>query len=198
MNISEKRILQGKHSLRIMTGIIPNSISIRGSKMHISNRMVYAAIALGCFGLMAFGLVYLQGVKHLVPCPMCVMQRIAFLIAGLVALVAALHNPGRRGRIVYGSLIGIATLAGLTVALRQIYLIHYPHSFECGISPEEKILDTLPLANWWPAMFQADGNCAEVVWRFLDVTIPGWAVVAFGGILALTLWSIIAKTRTDY
>lgn len=165
--------------------------------MHISNRLVYSAIALGCFGLMALGLVYLQGVKHLVPCPMCVMQRIAFLIAGFVALGAALHNPGRRGRIAYSSLIGIAALAGLVVALRQVYLIHYPHTFECGISPEEKILDALPLANWWPAMFQAEGDCAEVAWTFIGVTIPGWAVVAFVSIIAAALWTIFARNSAS-
>ena len=165
--------------------------------MHISNRLVYSAIALGCFGLMAFGMVYLQGVIHLAPCPMCIMQRIAYLIVGLVALGAALHNPGQRGRIAYGSLIGIAALAGLVVALRQVYLIHYPHSLECGISPEEKILDALPLANWWPAMFVAEGDCAEVVWTFLGVTIPGWSVVAFASILAAVLWTIFASNSAS-
>lgn len=166
-------------------------------KMQISNRLVYSAIALGCFGVTAFGMVYLQGVIHLVPCPMCIMQRIAYLIAGLVALGAALHNPGQHGRIAYGSLIGIAALAGLVVALRQVYLIHYPHTFECGISPEEKILDALPLANWWPAMFVAEGDCAEVVWTFLGISIPGWSVVTFASILAAVLWTIFARNSAN-
>jgi disulfide bond formation protein DsbB len=166
-------------------------------KMQINNRLLYSAIALGCFGLMAFGMLYLQGVKHLAPCPMCVMQRIAFLLAGFAALGAALHNPGQRGRIAYGSLIGIAALAGLAVALRQVYLIHYPHSFECGISPEEKILAALPLANWWPAMFATEGDCAEVVWTFIGITIPGWSVVAFVSILAAVLWTIFARNSDN-
>lgn len=165
--------------------------------MQINNRLVYFAIALGCFGLMAYGMVYLQGVKHLTPCPMCVMQRIAFLLAGFAALIAALHNPDRRGRIAYGSLIGVAALAGLAVALRQVYLIHFPNRFECGISPEEKILDALPLASWWPAMFKAEGDCAEVVWTFLGITIPAWAVVAFAGIVAAALWPMFARNSAS-
>jgi Disulfide bond formation protein DsbB len=80
--------------------------------MRISNRIVYSAIAAGCFGLLGFGLVYLQGVLYLLPCPLCVMQRIAFLLAGFLALAAAVQNPGRLGLRIYGGLIGLAALGG--------------------------------------------------------------------------------------
>ena len=163
--------------------------------MRISSRSLYVAIAAAGFGLPAVGLVYFQKVLYLLPCPMCVMQRIAFLLAGALALAAALHNPGRTGRRFYGGLIGLSALGGLGVALRQLYLIHFPppFSFECGVSPEEKLLNALPLAKWWPGMFQAIGDCTEVAWTFLSVSIPGWAAICFAAILAAALWTASRK-----
>lgn len=159
----------------------------------IPNRLVYSTIALGCFGLMGFGLLYLQKVLYLFPCPLCVMQRIAFLVAGFLALAAALQNPGKVGKRIYGSLVGLAAAGGLVVAVRQLYLIHAPQSFECGISPEEKFLNALPLAKWWPGMFQAIGDCTEVAWTFLTLSIPGWAAVCFTAIIAASLWTMFRK-----
>lgn len=162
--------------------------------MKISNRIVYSAIAAGCFSLMGFGLLYLQKVLYLLPCPLCVVQRIAFLLVGFLALVAAAHNPGRLGRRIYGELIGLAALGGLVVALRQLYLIHFSQSFECGISPEEKFLNALPLAKWWPGMFQAIGDCTEVAWTFLTLSIPAWAAICFGAIIAAAFWTAFRKS----
>ncbi len=161
--------------------------------MRISNRIVYSAITAGCFGLLGFGLVYLQGVLYLLPCPLCVMQRIAFLLAGFLALAAAAHNPGRVGRKLYGGLIGLAALGGLVVALRQLYLIHFSQAFECGISPEEKFLNALPLAQWWPGMFLAVGDCTEVAWTFLTLSIPAWAAICFAAIIGAVLWTAWRK-----
>ena len=45
---------------------------------------------------MGFGL-YLQHAKKLEPCPLCILQRYAFVLTGLIALIAALHDPGGIG-----------------------------------------------------------------------------------------------------
>ena len=125
----------------------------------MKNRIPFLLMATACFGLIAFALIYFQGVKHLLPCPMCVAQRIAYAAIGLTALVAAVHGPGLTGRRAYAGLMGLFALAGLASAGRQVWLTYYPESFDCGISPEEAFLNALPLAKWWPAMFEAEGGC---------------------------------------
>ena len=144
-------------------------------------------MATACFGLIAFALIYFQGVKHLLPCPMCVAQRIAYAAIGLTALVAAVHGPGLTGRRAYAGLMGLFALAGLASAGRQVWLTYYPESFDCGISPEEAFLNALPLAKWWPRMFEAEGDCAQVAWKFLSLSIPEWSAVAFTGFLLFSL-----------
>ena len=81
-------------------------------------RLIYLAIFLACAGLMGFGL-YLQHVENLEPCPLCILQRYAFIATGLVALIAAIQGPGKVGRWLYAVLIVAAAGSGAIVAGRQ-------------------------------------------------------------------------------
>lgn len=154
--------------------------------MILSPRNLYAAIFLACAGILGFGL-YLQEYRHLLACPMCVVQRIAYIAVGITALAAAIHNPGRAGRYVYSGLAGIFAIGGLAVAARQVWLIYHPQLAECGVSAEEAFLNALPLARWWPAMFTANGDCARVTWSFLGLSIPELSAGLFAGLLALAI-----------
>lgn len=160
-------------------------------------RCLFLAIFLTCAAVLGFGL-YLQETRHLLPCPMCVVQRIAYLAVGIIALAATLHNPVKHGRLVYAVLAGLFSIAGLTVAARQVWLQHHPIFAECGIGPEEVFLNALPLAKWWPAMFAANGDCARVTWTFLDFSIPELSLGLFGALLLLAafLGTPLARGRS--
>lgn len=158
--------------------------------MIVVPRYIFLTIFLTCAAILGFGL-YLQETRHLLACPMCVVQRMAYMAAGITALVAAVHNPGRMGRVAYAGLTGLFALAGLVVAARQVWLQHHPVMADCGISPEEAFLNALPLAQWWPAMFTANGDCARVTWTFLGFSIPELSLALFAGLLVLTM--IVAK-----
>ena len=144
--------------------------------MTINNRTLFLAIFLVCSGLMGFGL-YLQHVVHLEPCPLCILQRVAFIAIGGIALAAIIHNPKRRGWAVYGWLLAILSLAGGGVAAWQVYLQHLPPSQvpECGPGLDY-MLDALPLSKVLPMIFKGSGECAEVAWTFLDLSIAQWAL----------------------
>jgi protein dithiol:quinone oxidoreductase len=157
------------------------------------SRLLFLVIGLACFGLIAFAAYYLQGVKHLLPCPLCVAQRIVFAAIGFTALVAAAHGPRDAGRRAYGALIGLFAAVGIASAGRQVWLIHYPQSFDCGISPEEAFLNALPLAKWWPAMFAAEGDCGAATWKLLALAIPEWSAVAFAGFLILGVFLMLRR-----
>ena len=47
-------------------------------------RSIWLAIFLGCAALISYAL-YLQLVENLLPCPLCVVQRIAYGLTGLTA-----------------------------------------------------------------------------------------------------------------
>lgn len=155
-------------------------------------RITFLLIFLVCAGLIGYAL-YLQQVDGLLPCPLCVAQRIAYGGLGLTALFAFLHNPQKIGHRLYSSLMLVFALLGITIASRHAWLIRYPESFECGISPEEAFLNALPIAKWWPAMFEANGDCAEVGWQFLSLTIPDWSLIAFLLLAGTAIFLLVVK-----
>lgn len=144
--------------------------------MAISARWLFLLVFFVCVAMLGYGL-YLQEAKNLLPCPLCVVQRIAYWLVGLTALIAFLHNPGVLGRRAYAAAMGIWAFAGAMVALRHVWLLRHPNSFTCGVSPEEHFLNALPFAEWWPSMFEANGDCALIKWRFLNLTIPDWSLI---------------------
>jgi disulfide bond formation protein DsbB len=156
-------------------------------------RAVFLSIFLGCAGLISYAL-YLQLVKGLLPCPLCVVQRLAYWLIGLAALIASFH-ASRTARRVYSILIALFALLGAAVALRQAWLVRYPEAFECGISPEEEFLNALPLARWWPGMFEANGDCADVSWKFASLTLPDWSAVFFVIFFLLAIFLFAARQK---
>jgi disulfide bond formation protein DsbB len=157
----------------------------------ITSRLIFLAIFLACAGLMGFGL-FLQHVQNLEPCPLCILQRYAFVLTGLVALAAALHGPGRIGASIYGVLTVAAAGAGAGIAGRQTWLVHNPPQvLDCGPGLDY-MMESLPLSKVLPKVFQGEGDCAKVAWRFLGLSIPEWALVWFVILILLALWAIFA------
>ncbi|MCB1948514.1 disulfide bond formation protein B [Nitrosomonas sp.] len=155
-------------------------------------KILYLFIFLACAALLGYAQ-YLQHVENLLPCPLCVAQRLAYWMLGITALLAFLSNPRSIGRRIAGFFMAVFASIGAVIAFRQSWLIRYPESFECGISPEEAFLNSLPFADWWPGMFEANGDCADVDWEYLTLTIPDWSFVAFAGLGLLSLYVLFAK-----
>jgi len=141
-------------------------------------RLIYVAIFLACVGLMGFGL-YLQHVEKLEPCPLCIFQRYAFVVTGLIALIAAIQGPRKIGTWIYSTLLVLSSGAGAVIAGRQSWLQHNPPNIlECG--PDlAYMLDSLPLGQVLPKVFKGEGDCAKVTWTFLGLSIPEWALAWF-------------------
>lgn len=162
----------------------------------LRSRTWFLAIFLGCAGLLGYGL-YLQHALDLEPCPMCILQRYAFAGCGIVALIAGLHNPARRGAGFYAGLVSVVALAGAGVAARQTWLQHNPPRIaDCG--PDlEFMVGSFPLAEALPMIFRGSGDCSKVDWTFLALSIAEWALVAFIGIVVASAmaWSTAGRFR---
>ena len=148
----------------------------------LSQRALFAGGAVLCAALMAAAL-YLQHVLRLDPCPLCIFQRIFVILLGAVMLVAAVHDPRGPGRKVYGALVGLLGVAGLAVAGRHVWLQHLPADQvpECGPGLEY-MLEAFPLTETLSMVFRGSGECAEVQWTFLALSIPEWTLIVFVGL----------------
>lgn len=156
-------------------------------------RLTSLIIAMGCAMLIAIAL-YMQHSMGLEPCPLCMTQRVAIIAVGTVAFLAFLHNPAELGKKIYAALGAILAIAGGSVSSRQLWLQSLPEDQVPACGPSlEYMFDTFPLLDTLKIMLQGDGNCAEVVWTFLGLSIPGWTLVAFIGLLAVNIWQFLRK-----
>lgn len=137
-----------------------------------------------CAALMAYAL-YVQYVQLLEPCPLCMLQRVGFIGSGAVMLVAALHNPARRGAVVYALLNALAAGAGAAVAIRHLWIQSLPPEQVPLCGPGlSYMLDTMPLADVMQKVLHGSGECADASWQFLGLTMPGWTLLFFIGLIA--------------
>jgi disulfide bond formation protein DsbB len=147
----------------------------------LAPRTLFLAMALASAGLMAFAL-YLEHVYLLDPCPLCMMQRIWVVIVGVLALGAALHGQGL-GR--WALATGAAAIIGSGFSLRQLWLQSLPADEVPACGPGlDYMLEVFPLSDVLKAMVMGTGNCAEVTWTLLGLSIPAWVLLAFAGFIA--------------
>jgi protein dithiol:quinone oxidoreductase len=157
----------------------------------LSPRAQFSALFALCTGLLTYGL-YLQHAVGLEPCPMCIMQRYAFVGVALLALIAGLHGPRRRGTIAYGLGITLLAAAGGTVAAQQSLLQHSPPDIaECGPGLEY-LVESFGLAEALPMIFRGAGDCAAIDWTFLGLTIANWSLLSF---IAVGLFGVLMMAR---
>lgn len=162
-----------------------------------TQRWLLFAGALSCAGLMATAL-YMQHVMRLDPCPLCVVQRIFVIVIGVIMLLAAIHNSNGVARRIYGALIVVIGALGVLVAGRHVWLQNLPEDQvpECGPGLEY-MLEAFPLSEALSMVFRGSGECAEVLWTFLGLSIPGWTLVIFVGMTLFGALIAITRGRVD-
>ncbi len=148
---------------------------------------------LACAALLAYAL-YSQYYGGLMPCPLCTFQRGAFILLGVIFLIGALHAPsGQGGRRVYAVSALIAAGLGIAVAGRHVWLQHLPADQVPACGPDLSfMMEAFPLADVLRKVFTGSGECAEVDWTFLGLSMPEWSLIWFVGLAA---WALYAGFR---
>lgn len=138
--------------------------------------------ALTCAALLGYALFVQYGLA-LEPCPLCILQRVAVITAGVLFVVAFIHDPADRGARAYGVLIDLAALAGILVAARHMWIIAQPPGTvaECGASLDY-MMDVLPLHEVLGKVLAGSGECAKIDWTFLNLNMPTWVLMSLVGI----------------
>ncbi|MGE5624972.1 MAG: disulfide bond formation protein B [Bacillota bacterium] len=132
-----------------------------------------------CAALMGYAL-YAQFYLHLLPCLLCIFQRIAVIALGIFFLAAALHNPRRTGAKVYGVLQFLSAAGGAAVAIRHIYVQHLPEDMAPPCGPGFGYLFAhLPFSKFLVQVFTGSADCSIVTWTFLGITMPEWLLIWF-------------------
>jgi len=157
-------------------------------------RALFGLMAAASAGLMLFAL-YLQEVVGEHPCPLCITQRLFVIAVGVLGLLAALHNPGITGRRAWATLMLLMAICGGIVAGRHVWLQHLPEDRVPACGPDlAYMFENFPFQRAVELLFMGDGNCAEVGWTFLTLSIPEWTLLAFAGFAGLCLYQLVRRT----
>ncbi len=171
--------------------------AIRMTPERLTTRAAFALGALACALLLAFGY-FLQYVKGLEPCPLCLLQRGFFYAVLAIFLVAAAHDPKGRGALAYGALGALFAAGGAAVASRQVWLQHLPADKVPQCGPDLFfMLENFPLAQTLKKLLAGTGECAVVDWTFLGLSIAEWSLAWFVAFALYAAWlALRSSTRT--
>jgi disulfide bond formation protein DsbB len=132
---------------------------------------------------------YAQYGLDLVPCHLCIFQRVTLAaLAAAFAVAALFSRPGGRGASC-AALIGIAGLATIATAGRHVWIQMQPEGSvpACG-ADLAFMMDVFPLTEVILKVFRAGGECAKVDWSLLGLSMPAWVLLFAAFVTAAGLW----------
>jgi disulfide bond formation protein DsbB len=160
----------------------------------LTARQRFLLVAAGSWGLLGAGLL-IGIIDKLNPCPLCIFQRILYIVIGFMALGAAAASGGLRTGF---AVLGIAAAAGgLATALYQTYMQMFPGAVaECNFA-EPNLIESLVfwLGDKWEFMFLATGMCGARDWTFLGFSMANWSIPCFTVFGAMLVWAMRASNR---
>jgi len=158
-----------------------------------SPRMILLLLAAAAVGLTLAGWA-IGEIMRLQPCPLCIFQRLLFLLIAMLALAGALLPAAARASSI---LLAVVAAGGAATAAYQSWLQYLPQEgLECGFGEPtliERIVDWLGAL--WPQMFLATGFCSSKDWILLGLSMANWSGLCFIGFLAAT--AMMLRRRGD-
>jgi len=160
------------------------------------SKKFYLTLFLICSFLLMFALwIQHQGWLGVLypPCPLCIFQRVAFLMIALFSLCALLFYSFKR--FFHYSALGFAVI-GLAIALWQQWVIAHP-AVSCGLDPLEVWINQLPIVHTIPSFFKADGFCSVPLPPILYLSVPIWSLIFFIVLICLLTSRWFLKQRSS-
>ena len=159
-----------------------------------SYRTINLAQVFASVVLMVIAVGYFEKSLNLEPCYLCMTQR-AFIVAiGVICALAVVHNPEKVGQRIYAALSISMVITGSYFSGKQLWLQSLPDSQvpSCGI-PVDYLFENFSLTEAITMLLHGDGNCAEVKWQLLGLSMPSWVMVSFIGFGLLGVVQLFRK-----
>jgi disulfide bond formation protein DsbB len=159
-------------------------------------RGLFAATGLAALGLVGGGLI-LAHTMNLAACPLCILQRMLYLLLALEAIAAWLLTGSTPARTLPRRLAAFVMAAtastGVVIASYQTWLQRFAKGASC--TADQPWWEHF--VNWagsqWPLMFEASGLCSEAGWKFLGLSIAEWSLIAFTSMTIAMLAAMLRK-----
>lgn len=159
-----------------------------------SPRVFFAIVGLASSGLVGGGLLLAHSL-NLAACPLCILQRMLYLLLAALALLAwpFATRPGVTR--LAGALMSLTALIGASIAAYQTWLQRFAKGVSCTADQPwwERFVDWA--GQQVPLLFEATGLCSEAGWKFLGLSIAEWSLLAFSLIAFAALRQTLRPAR---
>lgn len=125
---------------------------------------------------------YLEIYKAMVPCPLCMLQRIVFMGLGVIFFMGLIFHLKTVGLFVISLFSLLTSIGGILLSGRQVWLQHVPPTSlgECGASLTY-MFKTFPLMNVLKHVWTGGIECSQQGWAFMYLSLAEWSLIAFAG-----------------
>lgn len=146
-----------------------------------NTRSTYVCIFLMIGGLLGYS-VYLQFYQGFQPCPLCSLQRVAFVLIGFFTLLTTFFFRFHWLRLTLNLLSFLSATLGGILAGRQIWLQYFPPPPSTECSPSlQYMMQVMPMNELLRQIFAGSSECAEKAWEFLYLSMAEWSFIWFVG-----------------
>jgi disulfide bond formation protein DsbB len=122
---------------------------------------------------------YFEFIVGLLPCPLCIMQRLAAFLLTIFLLLKLLVTKDVIRKVMAG-LSMFSAFLGTFFAVRQVYLQSLPENEVPACGPSlDMLIQYFPMQDILRALFYGTGDCAKVDWTFLGGSMAFWSMLAF-------------------
>jgi disulfide bond formation protein DsbB len=149
-----------------------------------------------CAALMGYAL-YAEHVLKLEPCPLCSFQRGAMILLGVVFALAALTAPRGLGARAFGLLGAVVAATGLGIASWHVHIQNLPAEQVPACGPGlDYMMSAFPLQEWVKMVFTGSGECHDINWSFVGLSMPFWTGIwfaALGVLIVAANWGRLSR-----
>lgn len=134
---------------------------------------------------------YLEIYKGMIPCPLCMLQRIVLIVLGVVFFIGMVFRMRTLGLFIISLLSMLTCIGGILLSGRQVWLQHVPPSNlgECGASLTY-MFNTLPLMDVLQRVWTGGIECSQQGWAFIYLSLAEWSLIGFLGFFVFVVFQL--------
>ncbi|MSQ80432.1 MAG: disulfide bond formation protein B [Candidatus Methylopumilus sp.] len=145
----------------------------------LSHKQAHLIAFFAAYFLVALAIV-IQKKFNLEPCPLCITQRIIFMVLGGLFLIISFIKPNLLIKKVSLFFLSLTSIVGMIFSFKHILIqskaIDVPS--ECGVDLNY-MFENFPFSKALNLLFKGTGDCSHIDWTFLGITIPELSLMAF-------------------
>lgn len=143
--------------------------------------------------LLVAGGVLLAEILGLAACPLCIWQRMLYMLFSLLALLAC-AGP-EPSRFLLALLMACTASGGMGVAGYQVWIQRFAPATTCGGKEPWWEAFVNWAGNHVPLLFKASGLCSDPAWKFFELSIADWSLLAFAFLFVLSVYALGQSRR---